>query len=265
MSSFKISSITNLQHLFNSGLLLGVPIQYTTPLLNNNSIFYNSALGVWENGVGGSGGGVSMPDGSVTNPGLFFASETDTGIYKIATRDMGFTVGGLEVFQAIQTTTNRPKVLVGNNESPNSSTVAPFFQIGTNTLFNRVYDAGSGSTKTFTMTLSPNSIMPLGEYSPCVFQINITTGTRNTTDTQIIGSKRVTIGFIRQDNNTASTSTILEDINSGTYPSMTFNTAALVNGFSVSITTPSTGIAMKNVISINYVGGELFLENITES
>ena len=262
--SFKISSITNLQHLYNSGLFLGVPIQYTTPLQTNNSIFYNSTLGIWENGTGGGGGGVTIPDGSVTNPGLFFTSEINTGIYKPpGPNTMGFTVGGIEVFEALQTSSGRPKLLIGNADSSDSNTISPLFQIGTNTLFNRVYDSSSGSTKTFTIILSSNSILPLNEYSPCIFQIGVTTGTRNSYDSQIIGSKRVTIGFIRQDGTTTSSSTVLEDINSGVYPSLTFNTSML-NGFSVTIQTPVTGIDMKNVVNINYVGGELFIDNIID-
>lgn len=259
MSGFKISSITNLQHLFNSGLLLGVPVQYTTALQNNQSIFYNATLGIWQNGSGGTSG-TSIPDGTVTEPGLYFAAETDTGIYRVGTNDMGFTAGGTEVHRAVRLGSGRPKLLVGDYDS----SVSPLFQVGSNTLWNRVYHAGSGSSKTFTFNLAPNSTNPALEYSPCIIQIGVTTGTRNSVDEQIIGSKRITTGFIRLDNNTMSDSTVLEDINSGTYPSMTITTNALLNGFSVTITTPTTGIQMKNVVNVNYTGGELYIEDVTE-
>lgn len=263
MSSFKISSITNLQHLFNAGMFLGVPIQYNTALVNNNSIFFNASLGVWENGTGGSGG-ISVPDGTVSAPGLFFTTEPDTGLYKVAPLATGFTVGGLEVMQTIQTTSGRPKVMIGNNESANSSTLSPFLQVAGHTMYNRVYDSASGGSKTFTFILEPNSFLTPTEYSPCLFDINITTGTKSTLDATVIGSKRLTVGIMRTDNNTLSSSTVLEDINSGVFPSVSIDVGTLVNGFSVTVVTPSTGVEMKNVFSINFLGGEMFLQDVLE-
>lgn len=52
-------------------------------------------------------GTVSLSDGAVGTPSLFFTADTNTGIYRIGTDQMGFTAGGVKVADVLLTSGQR--------------------------------------------------------------------------------------------------------------------------------------------------------------
>lgn len=67
---------------------------YTIPDVGTSASFVMTEGAQVVNGAKSFGSRVSIPNGTFTNPGLIFTSETNTGIYLNTTNDMRFSVGG---------------------------------------------------------------------------------------------------------------------------------------------------------------------------
>ena len=111
------------------------------------------------NVVGTLTGNVSLPDGVVTSPGLYFTNDTNTGLYRVGADVMGITAGGTDVARFTGGTSNVNYLNISGAAASSHPSIAA---AGTDTNINIILTPkGTGGVGIGSTTAAASSLLDL--------------------------------------------------------------------------------------------------------